>query len=49
MKLVEFSVENYRSITAANKIKLKNIQYSLGKIMKGNPIYYLHCMFQFWQ
>lgn len=35
MKLVEFSVENYRSITAANKIKLKKYTVLVGKNNEG--------------
>lgn len=39
MKLVEFSVTNYRSITKAHKIALQNLTVLVGKIMKENLIY----------
>ncbi len=35
MKLVEFSVSNYRSITTAHKIKLKNLTVLVGKNNEG--------------
>ena len=35
MKLVEFSVSNYRSITSAHKIKLQNFTVLVGKNNEG--------------
>ena len=35
MKLVEFSVTNYRSITSAHKIKLQNLTVLVGKNNEG--------------
>lgn len=38
MKLVEFSVSNYRSITSAHKIKLQNFTVLVGKNNEGKDL-----------
>lgn len=39
MKLSDFSVNNYRSITTARKIPTKNMTVLVGKTMKENQIF----------
>lgn len=40
MRLADFSVNNYRSITTARKIKTNNMTVLVGKTTRENPTYF---------